>query len=244
MKHIVALSGGKDSTAMALWLVQNEPRDYEFICTPTGDELPEMIEHWRKLGEILGKPLTPLTSGMSLRGLNRRMNALPNWRMRYCTRVLKIEPYIAYMLKNAPAVSYVGLRADEEERHGVDYGKAGGEVFGTIEGITQDFPLRRLGWGIREVIAFLDLNGVVIPTRTDCARCFFQRLIEWYELWRDNLPMYMDAEAEEVERGHTYRSPGRDSQPAALAELRVKFENGYVPKDTRERGVMCRVCSL
>jgi len=103
MKHIVALSGGKDSTAMALWLVQNEPRDYEFICTPTGDELPEMIEYWR---------------------------------------------------------------------------------------------------------------------------------------------MYMDAEAEEIERGHTYRSPGRDSQPAALAELRVKFENGYVPKDTRERGIMCRVCSL
>lgn len=244
MKHIVALSGGKDSTAMALWLTENEPRDYEFICTPTGDELPEMIEHWRKLGELLGKPLRPLTSGMSLVGLNKRMNALPNFRMRYCTRVLKIEPYISYMLKNAPAVSYVGLRADEEERNGVDYGKAGGEVFGTIDGITQDFPLRRLGWGINDVIGYLDYRGVVIPKRSDCARCFFQRLIEWYELWRDNLAIYLDAEREEEERGHTYRSPGRDSQPASLKELRLKFEGGYIPKDTHIRTQMCRACSL
>lgn len=38
MKHIVGLSGGKDSTAMALWLAENQPRDYEYICTPTGEE--------------------------------------------------------------------------------------------------------------------------------------------------------------------------------------------------------------
>ncbi len=40
--HIVGLSGGKDSTAMALWLHENEPRDYTYICNETGNELPEM----------------------------------------------------------------------------------------------------------------------------------------------------------------------------------------------------------
>lgn len=54
-KHVVGLSGGKDSTALALWLVENEPRDYEFICNTTGDELPEMVEHWAKLEQMLGK---------------------------------------------------------------------------------------------------------------------------------------------------------------------------------------------
>ncbi len=44
-RHIIALSGGKDSTAMALRLAKVEPRDYEYVITPTGDELPEMIEH-------------------------------------------------------------------------------------------------------------------------------------------------------------------------------------------------------
>ena len=39
MKHIIALSGGKDSTALALRLAEVEPREYEYVFTPTGDEL-------------------------------------------------------------------------------------------------------------------------------------------------------------------------------------------------------------
>ena len=44
--HVVALSGGHDSTALALLLNEREPRPYNYVCTPTGDELPEMFEHW------------------------------------------------------------------------------------------------------------------------------------------------------------------------------------------------------
>lgn len=51
-------------------------------------------------------------------------------------------------------------------------------------------------------------------------------------------------EEEEAYFGHTYRSEQRDSWPAALKDLRAEFENGRVPKDTRERTVMCRACSL
>ena len=56
-KHVVGLSGGKDSTALAFWLVENEPRDYEFICNETGNELPEMLEHWERLERLLGSKL-------------------------------------------------------------------------------------------------------------------------------------------------------------------------------------------
>lgn len=243
IKHIVALSGGKDSTAMALWLSENEPRDYIFVCTPTQDELPEMVAHWQKLEGLLCAPLHRITT-LSLKANNFRHGSLPNWRMRFCTGDLKIKPYIALMLKMAPAVSYVGLRADEVGRQGTNYGKAGGEVYGVVDGIEQRFPLRELGWGVREVLGYLEEKGVTIPKRTDCARCFFQRLIEWYELWRDYPAIYADAEAEEDHYGHTYRSDSRDTWPAALKDLRKEFESGKVPKDTRERTMMCRVCSL
>lgn len=243
MKHIVGLSGGKDSTAMALWLAENEPRDYEFVCTPTQDELPPMVKHWENLGRLLGKPLVKINT-MSLMMLNQTNHSLPSWRMRFCTRDLKIKPFIAYLLANTPAVAYSGLRADEPEREGIDYGAHPGALYGVVQGVEQRFPLRELGWGVADVWAYLEKRGVTIPGRTDCARCFFQRLIEWYELWRDYPDKWAEIEAEEAFFGHTYRSDQRDSWPASLVGLRAEFEKGRVPKDTRDRKAMCRVCSL
>ena len=57
MKHIVGLSFGKDSTCMALALQEREPRDYIYVCTPTGDELPEMVEHMVRIEQLLGQPV-------------------------------------------------------------------------------------------------------------------------------------------------------------------------------------------
>lgn len=236
--HIVALSGGKDSTAMALRLVETEPRDYTFICTPTGDESPDMFEHWRRLGALLGKPLVPIVAG-SLDGLIRKQKALPNWRQRWCTRLLKIEPYAAFLAKQGPCVSYVGLRADESEREGGDYLD--------IPGVEMDFPLRRWNWGLREVLDYLQSREVAIPRRTDCLKCFYQRLIEWYEFWRDHIDAWMEGERLEALTGHTFRSPGRDTWPAAMTGLRARFEAGDIPKDTRRDALnqlKCRVCTL
>ncbi len=244
--HIVALSGGKDSTAMALRLSEVEPREYMYVCTPTGDELPEMFEHWKRLAALLGKPILPITSGHSLSGLIRHYNALPNWRQRWCTRRLKIEPYYAWLVKHAPAVSYVGLRADEEDRQGMQFPEI-------AEAVKVRFPMREWSWGEADVWAYLDRRGVTIPARTDCARCYHQTLGEWWRLWHDHPELYADAENQEQATGHTFRGPNRDSWPAPLNELRQRFEHGDVPPGTVQtddlfqggrRKTMCRVCSL
>ncbi len=241
-KHIVGLSGGKDSTAMALRLAEVEPRDYVYVCTPTGDELPEMIAHWRKLGELLGKPLTIVSSGYSLNGLIRRFNGLPNSQMRWCTRMLKIEPFKQFMFANAPATAYVGLRADEDEI------ERAGTVYGEIEGIAQRFPLREWGWKVEDVWLYLEKRGVQIPERTDCGKCYDQRLHEWRNLYLNHPDRYASAEAQEGVTGHTFRSATRDTWPAALKDLRLEFDKGrYIrgvdnPKKKTER--RCRVCSL
>jgi 3'-phosphoadenosine 5'-phosphosulfate sulfotransferase (PAPS reductase)/FAD synthetase len=237
--HVVALSGGKDSTAMALRLAEVEPRDYTYICTPTGDELPEMFEHWKRLGEMLGAPVQPVMGG-SLKGLVGKWNALPNWRQRWCTRVLKIEPFAAWMMKQPkPLTSYVGLRADEPERDGGDYT--------AVPDVTLRFPLREWGWDLSDVMGYLDQRGVRIPERTDCGRCFFQTLGEWWRLWKDHPDVYADAEADEAATGHTWRSPGRDDWPTSLVDLRKHFEAGHIPRGNPAqfdmfRGLRCRVC--
>lgn len=238
MKHVVAMSGGKDSTAMALHLAEVEPRDYEFVCTPTGDEPPEMFAHWRKVGELLGKPILPIMGG-TLKGLIEQQHALPNWRQRWCTRILKIEPYANWLAKQGPCTSYVGLRADEPEREGGDYMD--------IPGVVMRFPMREWGWGIEEVFGYLKNRGVTIPKRTDCLKCFYQRLIEWYEFWRDHKESWAEGERMEAAIGHTFRSPGRDTWPASMEGLRKRFEAGDIPKDTRRdplKEMQCRVCRL
>lgn len=252
MRHIVALSGGKDSTCLALWLTENEPRDYQFVCTPTGDELPEMIAHWRQLGERLGKPLLPVTGGRSLNGLIKEHRMLPNHRARWCTRQLKLEPYYRWLSQQAPAVSYVGLRADESERQGM--------IFPDGDGITLRFPLREIGFGEADVWRYLDERGVTIPARTDCARCYHQTLGEWWRLWKMHPDLFADAVEQErwvsEQRGqpYTFRNASRDTWPAGLADLGAEFAKGRVPPRTvqqidvfageRRMTGVCRACSL
>lgn len=84
LARIVALSGGKDSTALALRLAEVEPQAYQFCITPTGRELPEMLDHWKKLECLLGAPLVKIP-GPSLLDKIKQYKALPNYRMRYCT---------------------------------------------------------------------------------------------------------------------------------------------------------------
>jgi hypothetical protein len=235
VNHIIALSGGKDSTAMALRLAETEPRDYVFVCTPTGNEPPALLAHWHRLEAMLGKPLLYIRDPKGLEGWIRHYRSLPNWRQRWCTRILKLEPYFDWLEAQAPAVSYVGLRADEPTRDGFDLG---------IPGIATDYPLRRWGWGLGEVWRYLADRGIAIPKRTDCQLCFYQRLIEWWELWREQPDAYAAGEEFEAFTGQTFRSPSRDTWPAALRDLRAEFEKGRVPLDTRERQGMCRACSL
>lgn len=239
MKHIGAISGGKDSTAMALRLVECYPDvPFEWVCTPTGNEPDAWFAHMKALRERVG-PIVPVTLAGGLDGLIRHYNSLPNWRARWCTRELKIEPFAAYLMKNAPARVYVGLRADEEERAGGDYHR-------DIPGVEMIFPMRRWGWGIEHVRAYLEQQGQTIPVRTDCKLCFFQRLIEWWELWRDDPDAYEQGVVYEYLTGHTFRSPGRDTQPTSLNALREKFETGWVPRETRDpiHAMQCRVCRL
>jgi 3'-phosphoadenosine 5'-phosphosulfate sulfotransferase (PAPS reductase)/FAD synthetase len=233
MKHVVALSGGKDSCCLALRMAEVEPRDYIFLTTPTGDELPEMLAHWDHLESLLGKPLTRITNG-TLNSLIEEFGALPNWRQRWCTRRLKIEPCLAFLKANHPATLYVGLRADEEERKGI-----------YSEDVTCRFPLREWGWGLPEVQGYLKQRGVRIPSRTDCARCYGQRLHEWRNLWEKHPAIYAEAEEQEARTGHTFRSPRRDTKPAPLSELRMYFQQQPSLGLEEEDGQgPCRVCSL
>jgi len=243
--HIVALSGGKDSTAMAIRLRELNPeQEYIYMCTPTGDELPEMFAHWDNLERILGQKLVRLVDPEypTIYDLIDHFQMLPNWRARWCTRVLKIEVAQKFYQDHLPAKIYVGLRADEPTR-------AGAKLFD--ENIEQVFPMQEWEWDIFDVHTYLQEKGVKIPRRTDCAMCFYQRIGEWWNLWKDNPDHFQRLIKLEDKIGKTLLSPGKFTNwPHALKDLKTEFDKGRIPRGADlqlslfTRSKMCRACSL
>jgi len=222
---------------MALRLKELYPqRVFDFVITPTGDELPTMSVHWERIEGLLGQPFRRI-GDVSLVELIYEQGMIPNFRARFCTRILKIEPFIKYMESlEGKVLWYSGLRADEEERVGVTL---------DIPGVSIVYPLRTWGWTLADVLAYLETKGVEIPERTDCGACFFQRIDEWKTLL-DTMPeRYAAYEALEEEVGHTFRSPGRDTWPASLKGLREQFQNGRKPRkwNGRKSSLGCSWCS-
>ena len=57
-QHVLGLSGGKDSAALAVYMRQEYPNiDAQYFFTDTGKELPEVYEFLTKLEGFLGKPI-------------------------------------------------------------------------------------------------------------------------------------------------------------------------------------------
>ena len=56
--HVLGLSGGRDSAALAVYMRENNPDlDIDYFFTDTGKELPEVYEFLVKLEGFLGKPI-------------------------------------------------------------------------------------------------------------------------------------------------------------------------------------------
>jgi hypothetical protein len=207
---------------------------FSLLHTPTGDEFPEVAEHVERIASLVGADLI-LPPAPTLDGLIADYQALPNFRQRWCTRQIKIEPAIEWCKAHPGSTLLVGLRSDEEQRRG---------LYGDL--VKYRYPLREWGWGLAEVLE--RTADVCIPPRTDCGLCFFQRISDWQRLWLDRPGHYEWGEQLEEWTGHTFRTPGRDTWATPLAELRREFERGREPHDSARQmgmfGEQCRVCSL
>lgn len=115
--NVLAFSGGKDSTALALRM-HELGEDFELLFTPTGRELPDLDAHLDAVAGMVEKTIIR-PDNRSLAEWIAFYNALPNHRQRWCTRQIKIEPCIAFLKKNPGSTLIVGLRADEQEREGL-----------------------------------------------------------------------------------------------------------------------------
>ncbi len=225
-RHILLISGGKDSTALAIYMRDHHPDiDLEYIFCDTHKELPETYEYLTRLEGYLGKPIVRLSSGLGERGFDHWLaiyrGYLPSPSMRWCTRKLKIEPFEQYVGDDAVYL-YVGIRADEH-REGYISSKPN---------ITPVFPFRQAGITKADVFRILENSGVGIPdyykwrSRSGCYFCFFQRRIEWVGLLEQHPDLFEEAKQyEKPEENYTWsQSESLDALSQLERTLQIKSE--------------------
>lgn len=156
IRHVLGISGGKDSAALAIYLKKKYPElPIEYYNSDTGCELEETEQLINKLESILGRierlkaaqgspEPTPFHHFLKSSG-----GYLPSPQARWCTQKLKLAEFEKFVGEE-PAISYVGIRGDEEREGYVS----------TKPNIQAIFPFRRNIWSLDVINKFLNDNNI------------------------------------------------------------------------------------
>jgi hypothetical protein len=233
--HVLGLSGGKDSAALAVYMRQNHPEiDIEYFFTDTGKELPEVYDFLGRLEGTLGKPINRLNPDRDFDfWLRQNGNFLPSPSARWCTRKLKLDPFKQWirpwLAAKEKVISYVAIRADEDHRDG---------MIAQDENLTVLLPFRAAGIDKLGVLEILEASGLGLPkyydwrSRSGCTFCFFQQKIEWVRLKKVHPAAFEDAKTYEknaLEHGSPFTWTQRESldeleKPERMAQIEADFE--------------------
>lgn len=134
-KHIVSFSGGKDSSALLLRMIEEGMQVDEIIMCDTGMEFPDMYEHIAKMEQCIRRPITILKAQNSFEYMmleHRKRNGgkgygWPDMTNRWCTSYLKQQVVAKYLRRYEKQgfviVEYHGIAVDEPKRLNKNNGK-------------------------------------------------------------------------------------------------------------------------
>ena len=242
-RHVLGISGGKDSAALAIYIKDKYPElseKIEYFFTDTGSELKEIYDFLDRLESYLDKDIARLSSGKPFdHWLKVHNDFLPSAKQRWCTRVMKIKPFEEFIGDDS-VISYVGIRADEN-RDGYMSSKE------TVKAV---FPFMDDGIIRKDVFDILE-RSVGVPeyykwrSRSGCYFCFFQRQGEWLGLKRNHPELFEKAKSYEKGIGEGYTSESGERgftwstkytldelvERAEIAEMKRLKEGGIIASD-------------
>jgi 3'-phosphoadenosine 5'-phosphosulfate sulfotransferase (PAPS reductase)/FAD synthetase len=236
VRHILSLSGGKDSTALAIYM-RDRVANMEYVFCDTKKELPETYTYLEKIEAYLGKKIVRLCDDRGFdHWLQIKRDYLPSSRMRWCTEYLKIKPFEKYV-GDDEVMMYVGIRADENRA----------AYISTKPNIHAVHPFVEDNITLDDVHRILEESGIGLPeyynwrTRSGCYFCFFQRRSEWVGLRENHPELYELAKTYEKldpETGVRYTWNQRESLdelelPSRIEEIKRKQEAALGAKSNR-----------
>jgi hypothetical protein len=269
VRHILSLSGGKDSAALAIYMRDRVP-DMEYIFSDTRKELPETYEYLERISSYLGKEVTRLNADVGFDHWYEMYGGMiPSNHRRWCTRALKLKPFEKHC-GDDQVVNYVGLRADEDRSGYISH----------KPNIKAVYPFKEDGLILRDIEEILRSSGVGMPpytkwgrTRSGCYFCFYQQKIEWVRLKETHPDLYDKAKAyekpyektgnfftwsqgeslvemeqparvEQIKREHVIRIERKVARKenATLREVFAEADRAEQPEEDDDQG--CLVCQL
>ena len=237
VKHVLGISGGKDSAALAVYMRDNYPElDIDYFFTDTGKELPEVYSFLSKLEGYLGKPILRINPDRDFDfWLMQHNNFLPSAQARWCTICMKLKPFESWVGKflddGYTVYSYVAIRSDEEYREGYQ---------SRHENLKVKMPFRENGIDKKGVIDILEYSGLGLPdyykwrSRSGCTFCFFQRKIEWVRLLEKHPDAFEEAKSYE-KKATACGSPFTWSEHESLEDLAKPERIAQIKQDYERR---------
>jgi 3'-phosphoadenosine 5'-phosphosulfate sulfotransferase (PAPS reductase)/FAD synthetase len=152
-KYVVSFSGGKDSTAMLLRLIEEKKPIDAIIYFDCGSfEWPQMSEHIKLVEKNTGKQIIKIHShkdflelASKLQPNNKEINGWPTPMMRWCT-MIKINMIRQTLRPYRPYIQYIGFSSDENDR--VLKASASGSSSQKVKFFKNRFPL--VEWNMKE----------------------------------------------------------------------------------------------
>lgn len=198
--HVASFSGGKDSTAMVLRMIElGEPLDEVVFCDTTA-EFPAMIRHVEKVRKVIeaaGVKFTTLKNPLGFeyylaqievpsRAAKGRIYQGPGYgwptsKARWCTKSLKtrlVGDHLRHLNEEHEVIQYIGIAADEDYRLGRKQN----------QDPSHRHPLREWGWTEADAMAYCrekgyDWEGLYdIFDRVSCWLCPLQSYDELRKL--------------------------------------------------------------
>lgn len=230
VRHVLSLSGGKDSAALAVYMRDRIP-EMEYVFHDTDKELPETYEYLGRLEAILGKKIEKTHAEYGFdKWLAVFGGMIPSNHRRWCTRMLKLKPFEIY-IGDDPVMNYVGIRADEEREGYISH----------KDNITTVYPFREDGLVYADIVRLLEESGLGMPTytkwgrtRSGCFFCFYQQKIEWVRLKQNHPDLFEQAKEYEYANkvnGNPFYWNGDEpledlEKPARIEQIIEKWEKG------------------
>jgi 3'-phosphoadenosine 5'-phosphosulfate sulfotransferase (PAPS reductase)/FAD synthetase len=235
-RHVLGISGGKDSAALALYMANKNPElSIEYFFTDTGNELPEVYEFLNKLEAVLGKTIKRLNPQKNFEWWLKTYNHfLPSPQQRWCTINLKLVPFEKWVSSFPPedtVYNYVAIRYDERSRKGLQ---------SSDKRLITVLPFVEAGIDKEGVYALLNNSPVKLPkyyewrSRSGCTFCFYQQKIEWVRLLErhpEDFEYAKSLEKNSIDHG----SPFTWSQGESLEELSQPERIESIKKDYEKR---------